>query len=397
MYRFADPYVQSLFEQAIRAGGDQSTQVYARRGTIPLYADDSGAETSLPLLEGGSITDRPGTGGVRRSLRASFADVDDSVFDLLRLPGTSLVVEQTVSMVNGDLITLPAGVFDVDVTKTSLGPAGSLSVEAPDMYARIQRAKFIRPVQSRMDYTVPMQIAALVRGALGTNYTVLNYSLTRAQVPNVIWETDRAKAIEELATAAGLHVGFDREGRCYIVDLPTIGRSADWLVDASPSGVLIGGDRQVSRRSTANVVKVSPDTSDADGPRFQPVVVWDTDPDSSTYAGPDPENYPEYAGPFGVAVFPYSSPLITEPGQATQAAQTILAKTVGTAASLSLTAVRNPALEAFDVIDVLPPRRQPLGALRTERHIVDSVTHPLDPGGVQTIEGRSTRTDEYGG
>jgi hypothetical protein len=135
-------------------------------------------------------------------------------------------------------------------------------------------------------------------------------------------------------------------------------------------------------------------------------VVWDDDPNSATYAGPDPVNFPEQAGPFGVVPHFFDTPLPLEDGSARQTAMTILARVAGLASQVSLSSAHNPAIDAAQVIDVLPPgwvtvetdgvvsRR----STRTvERHIVETVTHPLDVRQAQRIDARSTRTDEFTG
>ncbi|HEX8345673.1 MAG TPA: hypothetical protein VF657_13205, partial [Actinoplanes sp.] len=76
------------------------------------------------------------------------------------------------------------------------------------------------------------------------------------------------------------------------------------------------------------------------------------------------------------------------------AARTILARVTGLNAQLSLEAVRNHALDALDVIQVLLPRERYDLPRAVAVHIADKVTHPLTPNGVQRIETRATRTDE---
>ena len=64
----------------------------------------------------------------------------------------------------------------------------------------------------------------------------------------------------------------------------------------------------------------------------------------------------------------------------------------------SLTQVPNPAVDAFDTLDVLPPRQRYDIPRVVERHVADTVTHPLAPdGGGQRIEGRSTRAEDIVG
>jgi hypothetical protein len=192
-------------------------------------------------------------------------------------------------------------------------------------------------------------------------------------------------------------VYFDRTGQAVIADIPTIGAHADWLVNAgSESAVLVSIDRQRSRQNTYNVVVVS--SSAAEGDAFPPQVVFDHDINSPTYAGTDPLNDPGSAGPFGIVPMFYSSPIVGSVSEALTAGTAILAQTVGLASSVSLSAVPNPQVDAWDVIDVLPPAQQWAPDRVFERHVVDTVVHPLafgDSASPMTITGRSTRSDPY--
>lgn len=385
------PSDPTLLDAAVRAGAPQYPRLVARRGGVDLLVADS------RRVLGGQVVDSPGDGGVRRNLELELEDVTGELEETLAPAGTTLHPYQVVTLTDGTEIPVPMGVFDVDVQKASIGPHGGLSLTCPDKYARIQRAGFIRPVQPRAGMVATQQIADLVRGALGADEPVLISARSQLPVsPNLVFDEDRARAIEDLAKAAAVHVGFDRLGRCEIRDLPTLTGGPEWLVDASPAGVLLDGDRERSRRRTRNVVVASGERPDDYGPGFDPVVVWDSDPASPTYAGPDPVNRPELAGPFGVAVYRYHSPLLTDAHAAERAALAILARVTGIASQLSVSAVAHPGLDAFDTVEALPPRRRPGQALVRERHLADAVTHPLKPGAVQQITGRSTRADEYG-
>jgi hypothetical protein len=146
------------------------------------------------------------------------------------------------------------------------------------------------------------------------------------------------------------------------------------------------------------------ESSASDESKFATVYVWDADPLSPTYAGPDPVNSPEQAGPFGISAVHVSSPNLETPAQAADFGGAELARRTGLHSQVSLEDVPNPAIDAFDVIDVLPPGQVAVGATElpdgsfevqyqatrdVERHIVDTVSHPLTRGPLQRIEGRS--------
>jgi hypothetical protein len=381
----------SVYDQAIRSGGiDVTYSVSASLGGVPVQ----GAQDLRPT--GGTITDTTKP-GARWQMRLELApEVLDgrSVYDLLTPSGTTLTVMANVRYLDESTLQIPMGVYDVDSESVSEG-GGAVSVTAPDKWVRVQRARFLVPQSSTPGIPVTQQIVQLIQGALGGDEQVVISATSTATVGALTWDRDRDKAIIDLATSIGAWVFFDRNGVATIADIPQIGAAADWLIDASANGVLVSLDRQRSREGTYNVVVVSSSASTAEA--FDPVYVWDGDSSSPTYAGTDPLLNPGSAGEFGIVPFFYSSPVLSSAGEAGAAGLSILSRTVGQASSVSLSDVPNPKLEAFHVIDVLPPTI-PYGPTRElERHVVDTVTHPLTvDGGPQQIDARSTRTDYTG-
>lgn len=357
--------------------------------TVDASLDGAPVEGATELRPtGGSIT-HTSKPGVARTLQLELAP-EPGLFDKLAPIGTTLRVTAHIRYTDRTVVDIPMGVFDVDSQKITVG-SGSLSLTAPDKWVRIQRAQFLGPAASTPGMQVREQIVALVRDALGADEEVAVTATMSANMGALTWEKDRAKAINDLAASIGAWVYFDRNGVCTLADLPVAGAGVNWLVDASPTGVLTSLDRERSRTDTYNVVVVS--SSNADGELFAPVWVWDDDPSSPTYAGTDPKVNPASAGPFGLVTFYYDTPVAVTAGQARIVGLTILAKVSGMASQVSLEQVPNPAFDALDIIEVLMPPEQRGVSPVTERHLVETVTHPLAFGSAQHIEGRSTRSD----
>jgi hypothetical protein len=215
------------------------------------------AYLSMPF---GQITDTTKP-GVRRTLSLDLA-ASPGLFDLLAPIGTTLTVTAQVTYTGRTGVRIPMGVFDVDSQSLSEG-GGKLSLTAPDKWQRIVRARFIGPASSVVGIPVTQQIAQLIQGALGPLEEIVITATSDAVTPALTWEKDRDKAIIDLATGAGIWVYFDRFGIATIADLPTVKSSPDWLIDASPSGVLLDLDRQRSRTNTYNVVVVESSASSA--------------------------------------------------------------------------------------------------------------------------------------
>jgi hypothetical protein len=371
-----------LYTRAIRSGAALWYTVDAYHSAVQI------ASNLRP--SGGTITDTSKP-GVRRLLNLELPP-EPGLFDLLAPTGTELRVTAHMRYTDRTGVDLPMGWFGIDSESLSEG-GGGLSMTAPDRWAKIMRARFIAPKNIYKGRLVVDEITAMIRGALGGTTEVIDLASVGTKCAAQTFDRDRDAAIIELATSAGLWVYFDRDGVATIARQPTGGGPAEWRADASQTGVLLSLDRERSRTNTRNVVVV--ESSAPDTPAFPTQIVWDANPESPTYAGTNPKTAPASAGPFGVVPFFYDTPLPLSASEARQTALTILARVIGLAAQVSLSQGHNPAIDAFDVLEVLPPRERADMPRVLEQHIVDTVIHPLTVETPQTIEGRSTRTDPY--
>ena len=373
--------MSSLYGRAVRSGG-------AHYCVVDAWRNGAAVATDLQVL-GGSVTDDSG----RRSLQIEIAN-ELGLWDVLAPIGTELRPRSVVRYPSGVTEQVPMGVFVVDAQSMSYGDGGgSIQLSGSDKWVKIQRARFIQPIAANTGLLVREQIAMLIKGALGLSEQVNITATSTAGMGSVVWERDRDKAIEELARSIGATVFFDRDGVATVADLPTVGPTAVWTVDAGETGVMLSAQRDRDRKRTYNVVVAASDKADGEAP-FPPIVVWDSDPNSPTYAGTDPIGNPGSAGPFGIVPYFLTSPLFQNGGQADAAARTALYRTIGRASQVSVTQFPNRALDALDVIDVLLPAERYDQEQPVERHIIDKIVHPL-LNGPQSIDTRSTREDEF--
>jgi hypothetical protein len=376
--------VSEQYNAAVRAGGitQFSTCAAYYRGSVVTGAED------LPI-DNGSVTDTSAA-GVRRTLDLELAPVP-GLYDLMSATGLTLQPYSVLKLPNGQFESVPMGVFEITQLSRGYGPDGSIKIQGSDKWAKLKRADFLYPASSQPGTSVIDTIAYLIRTALGYAEPINVTATSTAAVGPLVWDSDRGKAINDLAESIGAWVYFDRNGVATIADLPTVSDDTTaWSLDASASGVLLSANASKDRDDTYNVVVINSEKSDG-SPMFDPVIVWDDDPNSPTYAGTDPPNATN-VGDFGIAVYKYSSPLLQSADQATAAGETILARVTGSNSQLSLSAVRNHALDAMDTVDVLlPPERADLPR-QVQRHLVDKVTHPLMPSGTQSVETRAIRS-----
>lgn len=188
--------------------------------------------------------------------------------------------------------------------------------------------------------------------------------------------TDASGTATGIAASLGAEVYADARGIPTFAPVPTLDDPVVWeiprnLVTAEPS------DEETSE-DLKNLWSVTGD-SGSGGAVIGPVFRWDDNPDSLTYAGPDPVNDPLAPARLGlpqvrVRTGRYSSALITSLEQANDVAAAQLADSLGVQASLSFSSVCNPALEPGDVVLV------EVAEGVWERHLVDS--NPYTLGGV---------------
>ncbi|WP_234010954.1 hypothetical protein [Streptomyces sp. SPB78] len=167
--------------------------------------------------------------------------------------------------------------------------------------------------------------------------------------------------------------------------VPTLSDTVVWRI---PAGYATAAPaREETAEGLVNLWAVTGDAGDG-GAVVGPAFAWDRDPDSLTYAGPDPVEdplAPQRLGLPGVRVRTgrYASAQITDLAQATDVAQARLADSLGVQASLTVTSLCNPGLEPGDVVEVeVEPGLW-------ERHLIDTCPYTL--GGIsQTCQTRTS-------
>lgn len=364
--------VSDTFGPAVREAHAAEVRLDAYRGGDLIVEN-------IAIIDG-SVTVNSGT-GVRRTLDVTITDESytlaglRALWEKLDVTGVELKAYRGVQYPNGQTEMVPLGVFSLDTQAVSVSGGSGIQIRsAPDRWARVQRAQFEKPASSMSGQRISAEIARLVAGAVPGG-SINNQATSTAMAGLLIWDIDRSAAVVDLATSIGAEVYFDVQGDLVIKDAPLLSQTPVWTVDASPSGVLVSGERSRDRARTYNVVVAYSSSLDGASP-YEPVVVVDDDPRSPTYAG----------GPFGRVPYRYTSPAMTSAAQAKVAATALLNKLKAVNAQLNVEASPHPGLDRGDVITVLTPD----GTI--ERHLIDSVTIPLG-GGNQQITTRSSRPD----
>lgn len=287
---------------------------------------------------------------------------------------------QGVAAPRMDVAWIPAGVYVVDdVERTRLGAAVDLlGLEDPIRAAKLPIARTLGPdtagalVDPLVGEALPGRVVSW-RGGIDKSMAVPQFVVDEDRWQALSGGTDSSGTSTGIAAALGGEFYVDARGVPTMAPTPTLDADVAWRI---PYGVaLVQPAERQSAEGLVNLWVISGDGGDG-SPTVGPVFVWDDDPASITYAGPDPVEDPLAPQRLGLPwvrlrVERYSSPLITSTAQAHAVGRAKLADSLGVQATLSFTSVCHPALEPGDVVEV------EVRPGEWQRHIVDSLSYSL--------------------
>lgn len=333
---------------------------------------------------GGQVSDLPVTSGTvtvdsqsqtRRTATVGFGDDSlwpQDAYSILSPIGSELKLEYGIVLPGSGIEWVPliyGPIVDASRTRPS-DNTSAIEVKVTDRSSKVAEARFDAPTQTIAGATTVSEISRLITTALPTVSVVDTTGSTKV-APQLDIERERwADGIEKLADSISAEVLADTTGNFLIRPQPALTDPTVWVVTAGDGGILVTEADQYSRDLVYNRVVASGQRVDGTPPVY--AVSSDNDPDSPTYI----------SGPFGIKTRFYASPLLTTVPQCQSAADTLLARVTGRHLNVSFEVIVNPALEAGDVIQLVVDDR-------SEIHIIDQVSIPLAPDGVQQIKTRS--------
>lgn len=339
--------------------------------------------TEIPIISG-DVTSSA-SAQIRSTLQLTTSQAwPQNAGDLLAPYGNEIFVERGIDFGDGAVEWVGLGYYRIGNPEQDQTPNGPVTLNAEDRMAGIIDARFLTPRQfpssASRGQVVQTLLTEVYPGAvIDWDDTVLRDG---ALGRTIVADRDRYQTLHDLVTSLGKLGHFDHRGIFVVRSAKTVTGSPDWTVDAGAGGVMVKMSRAITREGIYNVVVASGEATDTDPPSW--AAVADLSATSPT----------KYGGPFGPVPRFYTSPFITTTQQARDAASVLLRKSLGLPYQVGLDAVPNPALEPDDVIRV----RYPSGplSLRSEVHIIDTVTIPLDVNSPVSLKTRKQYGEDIG-
>jgi len=301
---------------------------------------------------------------------------------VLATRGHEVRIKHSLIASDGRPLTLPVGRFRIDNLDGSDLGRTEVSLTGVSREAYVADDTFSSP-RTVAGPSAAALIGVLIRESL-PQAVVIATATRDAPVQALTEDTDRWGLILTLARSIGAQVYADPLGQFVITDAPTTSSPAVWTFAPGEGRTLLDSRRSETRAGVVNQMVVQGATPEG---ATDPIVgVWrDEDPSSPTRWG-DPD-----AGAWGKATDILSQPSLTTLAQCRAVAAAEGAKRVGSQAGLNLSAVPHAGLEAWDVVDVVVPTSVSGRTKTVRRHVIDSFSLPLTPGGDFPVSTRDLR------
>jgi hypothetical protein len=285
--------------------------------------------------------------------------------------GNEVFIERGIIYGDGVREWVSQGYFRLYSTEQDTAPNGQINLTGRDRMSGIIDARVLAPFQ----FDLNTSVAAIFDNLVGEVYpgAVIVYDFDAAGTSftsSHVIDEDRYAFLKDICDSLGKVMWWDYAGRLQVRTAPNPA-SPVVTVNHGRDGVLAKLSRSLNRDSVYNAVVA---TGEAPG-ESPPVraVAMDQNPNSPTY----------WYGPFGKVPKFYSSTFIQTAGQAQTAANAMLARAFGLPYNVDFTMVPNPALEPLDAVELAYSDR-----FDSETHVIESMTIPLDAGGVLAAKTR---------
>lgn len=330
--------VSDRFLQRTRTSGKVKT-------VVDLLFDGEVVATDIPISEGSIRVSRDSESRRSGSLVIPDPSLVPSIKSKTLLPyGTEIRIRSGFVYPDGEEL-VPLGIFLLEDTDWEENQNSIPSIEFYDRAKAMSRYSLpttmdVSGHQARTDIAnLPGQVFPL-----GNVTVTIAEELGNARFPGgTTFDTNYWDILSSMVETINGEVYFDVEGNVQVVEPPfvdstTSNADAVWIVDVGPDGVLISANRGITRSDTFNSVIVKGGRK-SDGTQAY-----------STVANYDSNSPTFYNGPFGRTRKVIDNSALVTDQQCYALARSELRRSSGLSQTVSFTSLRNPALEAGDII-----------------------------------------------
>jgi len=297
--------------------------------------------------------------------------------ELLTPYGNELFVERGIVYGDGGTEWVSQGYFRMYEVDQQDAPDGEIQIDARDRMSGIIDARPEAPMEFGSGTSVSSIFDFLVGEVYPGAVILFDFDAGATTFPSShVLEDDRYKFLKDIADSLGKVMYWDYAGRLRVETAPDPTVPV-FTVNHGRGGVVATVSRRLKRDGVYNAVVATGEQAGETPPVR--AVAYDHNPSSPTY----------WDGPFGKVPRFYSSSFITTIAQAQSAADAMLARQLGLPYNVDFSMVPNVALEPLDPIELSYSNR-----LDSELHVIQTLTVPLDAGGV--MQG-TTREQILGG
>lgn len=246
---------------------------------------------------------------------------------------------------------------------------GAVEVQAEDLASDVIGFRFERPETSITSNTIVEEIQRLIGEAIDSPTFGTN-DVTDADVPFLVWDEDRGKALDDLAQAVQGRWYALGDGSFVVRQYPYQGAVPALSITDGAGGTVSTATRHVTRAGAANSITVVSERMDGTNPVR--VTVRDIGTTSPT----------RFGGPFGKVsqIIKVQTPLSN--AEALELAQAQLAASIALTEQWVADIVPDHTLEPGDVVSL---SYRGLSAVQ----VLDQITYPLVSGSMQ-VQGRAS-------
>jgi hypothetical protein len=340
---------------------------------LPIPADRTAPDGGL-IFEGGSVSATL----TNRTTRQLDLTLDEALYPvgpgfILAPYGNRLRVSAGIKFAEGTVYrwVIFTGRIQDDVNATG----GQVSVSASDRANEVEEAQFLRPQNSSFGVNLYTQFQDLVLGGV-PDASFGASDMPSLEMPQLTWNSDRAGALDEMATSAGMYWYALANGDFVLRRYPFAFAAPSILTLTDGTGGTVNAAPSRSRANIYNSVTVTGERADGTAPVY--AVAQDLNPASPTYV----------LGNFGLRHTTVPLRTLQLQSDALGAAQDYLRSSIALTQAWTWGQPMDAALELGDVVTL--NARDESGIIQ----VVSAFVISLEVGGIMSVTGRAQVTGE---